>query len=41
MFEVYCWPSYNYHKTATRVLNRERDCLSLLKLVIKSIKKHD
>jgi hypothetical protein len=31
MFEVYCWPSYNYHKTATRVLNRERNCLSLLR----------
>jgi hypothetical protein len=31
MFEVYCWPSYNYHKNPTRVLNRERNCLSLLR----------
>jgi hypothetical protein len=31
IFEVYCWPSYKHHKSATEVLNREKNCLSLLR----------
>jgi hypothetical protein len=31
MYQVYCWPSDNYHKNPTRVLNSERNYLSLLR----------
>ncbi|KAH8696876.1 hypothetical protein GQ44DRAFT_733555 [Phaeosphaeriaceae sp. PMI808] len=31
VFEVYCWPSYSAEKIATRILNRQKNFLSLLR----------
>ncbi|OAL42815.1 hypothetical protein IQ07DRAFT_667264 [Pyrenochaeta sp. DS3sAY3a] len=31
VFEVYCWPSYDTRKIASRILNRQKNFLSLLR----------